>query len=292
MKAWFDGRWFEDAAPAAPLLSHALHYGTGVFEGIRCYRTPRGPALFRLDDHLERFARGARRLGMKLDLGALRKACLEVVDVNGLQEAYVRPIAFYAEGGLGLDLAPLSLHVAVAALPWNSHLGARAARLGASARISTYRRNDARAIPPLKLTGAYVNSVLAKLEAARTGFDEALFVDDAGRVCEATGENVFMVRAGRVTAALHPDALPGITRDTLIELAGAEERELPLDELLEADEAFLTGTSAEVTPLAQLGDRMYGVGRFTRQLQEAYASAVRRGPDRWLSLAREEAHAK
>lgn len=290
MKTWFDGRWSENAP--APLLAHALHYGTGVFEGIRCYLAARGPALFRLDDHLERFANGARRLAMKLDLEAIRQACLDAVVENGLEEAYIRPIAFYGTGALGLDLAPLTLHVAVAALPWNSHLGARAAQFGVSACVSERRRNDARAIPPLKLTGAYVNSVLAKLEATRAGFDEALFVDDRGLVCEATGENVFMVRAGRVTAARHPDALPGITRRTLIELSGADEREIPLEELLQADEAFLTGTSAEVTPLAQLGDRRYGVGRVTRELQQAYAAAVRSGPDRWLSPAREEAHAK
>jgi len=289
MKIWFDGEWTNDAS--ASVLSHALHYGTGVFEGIRCYKTPHGPAIFRLDDHLERLARGARCLALAIDPPALRSACLDAIAENGLENAYVRPLAFYGTGGLGLDVASLHPHAAVAALPWNSHLGSKAARDGVSCRVSSYRRNPSRAIPPLKLTGAYVNSILAKLEATRTGFDEALFVDDRGLVCEATGENVFMARAGRVTAIRHPDALPGITRTTVIELAGADERDVPLAELLEADEVFLTGTSAEVAPVARLDGRRYPIGRVTRELQAAYERAVH-DADPWLSFVREEAHAK
>jgi len=255
MRIWVDGEMKREAKISA--LSHALHYGTGVFEGIRCYKTPHGPALFRLDDHLARFDRGANRLGMTIDLAALRQACLAVVAENRFEDAYVRPLAFYGIGGLGLDLASLELHTVVAALEWRSHLGAEAARRGIRCRVSSFRRNAARAIPPLKLTGAYVNSILAKLEATRAGFDEALFVDDRGLVCEATGENVFMVRDGRVTAVRHDDALPGVTRATVVELLGAEERDVTLSELRDSDEIFLTGTSAEVTPVAELDGRRF-----------------------------------
>jgi branched-chain amino acid aminotransferase len=265
MKTWMDGQWLDDAR--VPALSHALHYGTGVFEGIRAY----GGRLFRLDAHMLRFAAGAETLGLSVDLDAIADACRRSAE----GDVYVRPLALFGEGGLGLDTTRNATHAIVAALPWNSHLGAAAAERGIRATVSPRRRNAAAAIPPLKLTGAYVNSILAKRHAGARGFDEAIFIDDLGRVVEATGENVFAVVGGALVAARHPDALPGITRTTVIGLTGARERFLTLDELLDADEIFLTGTSAEVTPVVEIDGRHLRVGPVTRDAQRRYAALVR-----------------
>ncbi len=256
MKTWMDGRWLDDAR--VPALSHALHYGTGVFEGIRAY----GGKLFRLDAHLRRFAAGAEALGLRVDLDAVAQACRECAD----GDVYVRPIAFFGAGGLGLDVDRNDVHAIVMALPWRSHL-APVVR----ATVSPRRRQAA----AFKLTGAYVNCVLAKREAAARGFDEAIFVDDRGHVVEATGENVFAVVGGETVAARHADALPGITRTAVMELTRARERELTIDALRAADEIFLTGTSAEVTPVVELDGRRLPVGPVTQDAQRRYADMVR-----------------
>lgn len=290
MQLWLDGRLAAAQDTSISPLAHALHYGTGVFEGIRAYATPQGPAIFRLDEHLARLGRGAEALGMPLgpggvDLAALRRGCVEVLAASGLEAAYLRPLAFFEGGGLGLDVAPLKVRTLVAALPWKNHLGEGEAR-GISLRTSPWRRNAAAALPPLKLCGAYVNSVLAKLEATKAGFEEALFVDGAGFVVECTGENVFLVKGGRVTAVEHPDALPGITRRTILDLAGAESRAVRLDELRAADEIFVTGTSAEVTPVSRLDGRVLGVGPVARELADLYGRVVRGlapSPEGWLT---------
>ncbi len=290
MQLWLDGRLTAAQDTSISPLAHGLHYGTGVFEGIRAYATEAGPAIFRLDEHLERLGRGAEALGMPLgpggvDLGALRQGCVAVLAASGLEAAYLRPLVFYEGGGLGLDVAPLKVRSLVAALPWKNHLGEGEAR-GISLRTSPFRRNAAAALPPLKLCGAYVNSVLAKLEATKAGFEEALFVDGQGFVVECTGENVFLVKDGRITAVEHSDALPGITRRTILELTGAEARRVPLDELRDADELFVTGTSAEVTPVARLDGRVLGVGPVARSLAERYGRVVRGqapSPEGWLT---------
>jgi branched-chain amino acid aminotransferase len=274
MQLWLDGRLTAAQDTSISPLAHGLHYGTGVFEGIRAYPTAAGPAIFRLDEHLARLGRGAEALGMAVDLPALRRGCLEVLAASGLEAAYLRPLVFYEGGGLGLDVAPLKVRVLVAALPWKNHLGEGESR-GISLRTSPFRRNAAAALPPLKLCGAYVNSVLAKLEATRAGFEEALFVDGDGFVVECTGENVFLVKDGHLTAVTHPDALPGITRATVVELTGAVSRPVSLDELRAADEIFVTGTSAEVTPVARLDGRALGVGPVARALAERYGRVVR-----------------
>ncbi|MFN8012059.1 MAG: aminotransferase class IV [Holophagaceae bacterium] len=274
MQLWLDGRLTAAQDTSISPLAHGLHYGTGVFEGIRAYATGRGPAIFRLDAHLERLGRGAEALGMAVDLPALRRGCLEVLAASGLDAAYLRPLVFYEGGGLGLDVAPLKARSLVAALPWKNHLGEGDSR-GISLRTSPFRRNPAAALPPLKLCGAYVNSVLAKLEATRAGFEEALFVDGDGRVVECTGENVFLVKEGRITAVEHPDALPGITRRTVIELTGAASRPVTLAELRDADEIFVTGTSAEVTAVARLDARVLGLGPVAREVADLYGRVVR-----------------
>ncbi len=286
MRIWSDGALVEAGQAAASPLAHGLHYGTGVFEGIRAYPTAEGPAVFRLDAHLERLGRGATALGMDLDLEELRAGCLVVLAASGMDSAYLRPLVYYGTGGLGLDVAPLEVRRLVAAIPWANHLG-EGIHHGVRLTVSSLRRNPARSVPPLKLCGNYVNSILAKLEATRRGFEEALFVDDQGCVVECTGENVFMVKAGRVTAAAHADALPGITRDTILKLSGGLSRIVDLEELLEADEVFLTGTSAEVTPVAELGRRRWDPGPVTRELQARYQDLVHgRDPAHldWLTL--------
>ncbi len=273
MQLWMDGELLQPGKASASPLAHALHYGTGVFEGIRAYETEEGPAIFRLDEHLERLGRGAAALDMPVDLELLGRGCLEALAASGLESAYLRPLAFYETGGLGLDVAGLKLRHFVAALPWKNHLGDPAST-GVRVRTSPWRRNPAGALPPLKLCGNYVNSILAKLEATKAGFEEALFVDGEGRVVECTGENVFMVKDGQIIAVHHGDALPGITRATVMELRACQERPVTLAELKQADEVFVTGTSAEITPVAALDERQWTVGHVTRELQARYQDIV------------------
>ncbi len=251
---WCDGEIANAETFSAPLTSHALHYGTGVFEGIRSYATDDGgAAVFRLPEHLERMQKGAEVLGMRFDIHQASEAILATLRANAHRDAYIRPLLWFNAGGLGLDVEKLSERLMVATLPWASHLGTERVRL----TLSPFRRNPAKALPPLKLCGNYVNSILAKREATSRGFGEALFVDDDGFVVECTGENVFMVKDGRITAVEHGDALPGITRDTVIQLTGATSRPVRLDELKTADEVILTGTSAEIARVAAIDERVF-----------------------------------
>jgi branched-chain amino acid aminotransferase len=282
LNLWFDGRIGPQDQLAAPLTTHAMHYGTAVFEGIRSYATPDGAAVFRLPEHLARMAKGAAAFGAGFDVEQAAAAVIAVLRSNRHRDAYVRPLMWYGTGSLGLDVAPVSTHLMVASLPWAPHLGEKPVRL----TVSPFRRNRADAMPPLKLSGAYVNSILAKREAGSRGFDDALFVDEAGFVVECSGVNVFLVKDGKVTAVDHPDALPGITRDTVIELAGADLRPVTLEELLEADEVFVTGTSAELLPVAALDRRDYGPAPVANALRARYLQVVRGGSPahaRWLT---------
>lgn len=271
LQQWFDGKVASAERLHTPLTSHALHYGTGVFEGIRSYATADGAAVFRLDEHLARMQRGAEALGMAFDRKQAADAVLETLRANHQRDAYIRPLQWYGEGGLGLDVAPLHSHLMVATLPWSSHLGTHRVRL----TRSRFRRTPATSVPALKLCGNYVNSILAKREASLRGFGEALFADADGNVVECTGENVFMVKHGHVIAVAHPDALPGITRDTVIALTGAHSRQVSVAELHDADEVFLTGTSAEIAAVEALDDTAYRDNPVTRELQALYARLVR-----------------
>jgi branched-chain amino acid aminotransferase len=280
---WHNGQLQQGAGS---LLDHGLHYGTGVFEGIRCYQTKTGAAVFRLEEHLQRMKYGASLLGMELDVEQVSNAVFHTLDANKHKSAYIRPLVYYANGGLGLDIDPLETHLMVATLPWKSHLGAASENKGVRLHASPFQRVSAKAIPTAKLCGVYVNSIIAKLDSKRKGFDEALFLDDQGRVCECTGENVFAVFGSNIVAVKHPDALDGITRKTIIELTGAQEREVSFEELLSADEVFLTGTSAEVAPVSSLDERYYGVGSITKQIQHLYQDVVHgREMTGWLSWA-------
>lgn len=272
---WRNGTLHVGSAANSHLMAPALHYGLGVFEGIRSYMTSRGPAIFRLREHLDRMARGAEALGMPFDAEEVGRGCVDILRASGLGDAYLRPLAFYGTGTLGLDVERHGTETFVTAIPWQSHLGEAAAAKGVRAHRSRLLRNAAGAIPPLKLCGGYVNSILAKRAATAAGFEEAVFVDGEGFVVEATGENLFMVSGGRVTALEHPDALPGITRRTVMEMAGADARKVSLDELLAADEVFLTGTSAELAPLSELAGRTWKPGPVTLGLRGHYLDTVR-----------------
>ncbi len=275
--AWFDGNLVEVDAQQAGLTTHAMHYGSGVFEGIRAYATDTGAAVFRLPEHLERMRKGAAMFGMAFDPARATEAVLETLRANRHRDAYIRPLAWYGEGSFGLDVEGHAPHLMVATTATQVHLNGSRARLG----VSRWRRNPADSLPPLKLCGAYVNSILAKREAKNRGFDEALFTDREGNVVECTGANVFMVRDGALTAVEHPDALPGITRDTLLQLTGATSRTVTLDELMDADEVFACGTAAEVAPVSQVEARRYGDSPVTRELAALYGRVVRGQDAAW-----------
>jgi branched-chain amino acid aminotransferase len=281
-KIWFDGELIDAGGLDAALNTHALHYGSGVFEGIRAYATPRGPAVFRLPEHLERMRKGAELLGMAFDTAEATDAILQTLRANRLGDAYIRPLAWYGAGNFGLDVSGRPQHLMVATSATNLHLGGNRTRVS----VSSWRRNPASSLPPLKLCGAYVNSILAKREAKARGSDEAMFIDDSGHAVECTGANLFMVHDGTVTAIEHRDALPGITRDTLIALTGAQSRPATLQELLEADEVFACGTAAEVAPISEIEagvdttnqgarERRYDDNPVTREIAALYARAVR-----------------
>ncbi len=275
LKLWFDGALTDADAPQAPLTTHAMHYGSGVFEGIRAYATREGSAVFRLPEHLERMRKGADLLGIEFDVQRAHDAILQTLRANGHRDAYIRPLTWLGTGAdgvtVGLDVPGLHQHLMVVTLPTVVHLNGKRTRL----TVSPWKRNPASSLPPLKLCGAYINSILAKRESRLRGFDEALFVDEDGYVVECTGANVFMVRNGEVTAVEHRDALPGITRDTLIALSGAASRPVTHHELLDADEVFVCGTAAEAAPISTLDRREFGDNPVTRELAALYARVVR-----------------
>ena len=275
---WYDGELIESGRPQASVHTHALHYGSGVFEGIRAYATKRGAAVFRLPEHLERMRKGAELLGMTFEVAEATGAVLATLRANRQGDAYIRPLAWYGDGSFGLDVAGHPQHLMVATSSTNVHLGGNRTRVS----VSSWRRNPASALPPLKLCGAYVNSILAKREVKARGFDEAMFADDDGFVVECTGANLFIVRNGRVTAVEHRDALPGITRDTLIRLIGAESRPVSMEELRDADEVFACGTAAEVAPIAEIDGHVFRDSVVTREIAAAYAATVR-GESAWSS---------
>jgi len=271
--------------------AHGLHYGTGVFEGIRCYETPRGPAVFRLTDHLKRLDDSARLLHMELPytIDELREVSLELIGINGLPECYLRPIAFFGYGELGVATAGNPVDIVVMSWPWGTYLGEEGLKNGIRAKISSWKRVGPNTIPhAAKATGIYLNSMLAVNEANRAGYDEAILLTDEGFVADGSGENVFVVKDGTLmTPPLSTSILPGITRATLIEIAQdlgytVEERNLIRTDLYLADEIFMTGTAAEVTPIRSVDDQTIGPpGEVTLKLQQAYLETVRGGSERW-----------
>lgn len=295
---WFDGEFvpWEDAK--IHVLSHALHYGTGVFEGIRAYATEDGPAIFRLGEHMNRLVRGCKAYGIPLELTAeeLAAAAVEVMRQNGLPEAYIRPLVFLGMGSIGLNPAGAKVHAMIAAWTWGAYLGDEGVKNGIRGRFSSWRRIDqASLIPSAKGTGAYLNSILAKTEAVAAGYEEAIMLNRDGYISEGSGENVFVVNDGVVhTPPISDGCLEGITRDSVIKLLGdanvvVKEHSLTRAALYYADEVFLCGTAAEVTPLREIDDRPIGTGKpgpITKMVQAEFTDLVRGRIERyehWLT---------
>jgi len=295
---WFDGRLVPWEAAQVHVLTHTLHYGLGVFEGIRCYEGRGGqPAIFRLHEHVDRLFGSAHILGIKIPFSPdqLSTACVETVRVNKLRSCYIRPIVFLGAGEMGLAAVQNPVRVAIIVWSWGAYLGEEGVRNGVRLKTSSFQRMHVNThMTKAKAVGNYVNSILAAVEARRSGYDEAMMLDTDGYVAECSGENVFIVRNGRVKTTPHTSILAGITRDsalTLLQAAGVDvvEERFTRDEAYLADEAFMTGTAAEVTPVREIDDRQIGAGQpgpITRDLQQRF-SAVTRGEDvtyqRWLT---------
>jgi len=294
-KIWLDGKMIPWDEAKVHVLTHGLHYGTGYFEGIRCYALSDGrSAVFRLDDHIRRFSDSGRILGFALPYSPeqIRQAILETIRVNGLKECYIRPLAFVGEGEMGLYAPENPIHVMIAAWPWGAYLGDDGIKNGIRAKISSYTRHHVNVMmTKSKVSGNYVNSVLAKSEAKKAGYDEAIMLDTEGYVAEASGENIFIVRQRRLKTTPFTSILPGITRDSVLTIArdkgyDVQEERFTRDELYIADEAFLTGTAAEVTPIREVDDRKIGhfaPGPVTLDLQQTFFSIIKGKDDKYAS---------
>jgi branched-chain amino acid aminotransferase len=286
---WMDGELVDWDDATIHVLSHGLHYGTGAFEGIRAYETDRGPAIFRLTEHIRRLARSCKALGIPIEwsVDEIVKASKELLSANGLTSGYIRPLVYYGTGSMGLNPAGASVHTMIATWEWGAYLGEEGVTNGIRVKVSSWRRigHDS-LMPNAKLTGGYVNSVQAKQEALRGGYDEALMLNTDGFVAEGSGENLFLVRDGVVhTPSLSSGVLEGLTRDAVITLLrddGHEviESEITRTDLYYADEMFFTGTAAEVTPIREVDDRAVGDGRpgpVTKRAQEMFMDTVTGG---------------
>jgi branched-chain amino acid aminotransferase len=283
---WYDGKMVPWRDATTHVLTHSLHYGLGVFEGVRAYKTDKGTAIFRLKDHTDRFFRSAHILGMKMpyDKETLMEAQLAAVRDNNLESAYIRPMAFYGAEAMGISAKTLSTHVIVAAWSWGAYMGDEALVKGIRVKTSSFSRHHVNVtMCKAKASGNYMNSIQAHQEAIQDGYDEALLLDVDGFVAEGSGENIFLVRKGKLLTPDLSSALEGITRDTIVELAeemGLQvvEKRITRDEVYSADEAFFTGTAAEVTPIRELDNRKIGEGGrgpITEKLQSIYFDVVK-----------------
>jgi len=290
-RIWMDGELVPWDEAKVHVLTHSLHYGSGVFEGIRAYATDRGPAVFRLTDHIHRLFNSAKiyLIDIPWTPDQLVDAVKETIRVNGLDACYVRPIVYLGYGEMGLNPLPCPVNVSIAVWPWGTYLGDEGLRRGVRTKISTWHRHDPNAVPvAAKGTGMYSNSSLAKVEALKAGYDEAILLSPQGYVSECTGENLFVVKNGRIlTPPVSAGALEGITQDSISTIArdlGYEiaEANLLRTDLYLAEEAFLTGTAAEVVPIRSVDDREIGdPGPITRAIQETYFATVRGEVDRY-----------
>jgi len=282
---WFDGEMVPWREAHVHVLTHSLHYGMGVFEGVRAYNTPDGTSIFRLQAHTDRLFDSAHIMGMKIPFTKeqLNEAQRAVVRENGLETAYIRPLVFYGSEGMGIRADNLKVHVVIAAWHWGAYMGEEALERGIKIRTSSFTRHHVNiTMTRAKATGAYMNSMLALQEAVSAGADEALLLDPEGYVAEGSGENVFIVKNGTIYTPEVTACLNGITRATVLALANqfgipVVEKRLTRDEVYIADEAFFTGTAAEVTPIRELDCRQIGEGRrgpVTEKLQKAYFDLV------------------
>jgi branched-chain amino acid aminotransferase len=290
-KIWMNGGFVDWADARIHVASHGLHYGTGVFEGIRCYETARGPAVFRLTEHLKRLHNSAKLLSMEIPYSVeeLRAASMELIGVNGLPECYLRPMAFYGYGELGVATKGNPVDVVIISWPWGTYLGEEGLKHGIRCKVSSWKRVGPNTIPHAsKATGIYLNSVLAVTEANQAGYDEAILLTDDGFVADGSGENVFVVRDGTIaTPPLSTSILPGITRNAVIQIAQdlgytVEEANLIRSDLYLADEIFMCGTAAEVTPVRAVDEHaIVAPGPVTLEIQTAYLDTVRGKSERW-----------
>ncbi len=289
-KIWMNGELVDWADATVHVGVHGLHYGTGVFEGIRAYATPAGPAVFRLRDHMQRLHDSARLLYMDIpySVDELRDATHDLIRANELPACYVRPIAFYGYGQLGVSTQGNPVETVIMAWPWGAYLGEEALTNGVTAKISSYQRIGPNVIPhAAKATGVYLNSMLATTEARRGGYQEAILLTQDGYVADGPGENVYVVKDGVIhTPPLSTSILAGITRSTVLQIAGdlgygVRESSLIRTDLYLADEVFMTGTAAEVTPVRSVDDIEIGVGPVTQAVQQAYLDTVNGRDERW-----------
>jgi len=281
---WMNGDFVRWDEANVHVLTHGLHYGTGVFEGIRCYETDRGPAVFRHREHLERLASSAAlyHLDLPYEVGELRDATHELIRRNGLESCYIRPIAFRGYGEMGLYAQSAPIEMIIASWPWGAYLGEDGKRRGVRAKVSSWRRiSPGGLIPHAKASGQYLNSILAKTESAKAGYDEAILLDERGFVCEGSGENLFLVREGRIVTPGHSSSiLDGISRRSVLQIASdlgytVVERDVARAELYLAEEVFLCGTAAELVPVREIDDRELGdPGEATRVIQARFEDAL------------------
>ena len=296
---WMDGKLIPWQEAKVHVLTHTLHYGLGVFEGIRCYKNSQGSAIFRLQDHIERLFQSAHITQMKIPFNQkeIVDATIETVKNNELEEGYIRPLVFIGYGEMGLYVKNNPIQVIIAAWPWGTYLGDDGIKNGIRVKISSLSRHHVNvSMTRAKVTGYYVNSQLAKLEAKELGFDEALLLDPDGFVAEGPGENIFIVRKGELKTVPLTSILDGITRNTIISLA--KESHIPFreerftrDELYIADEAFFTGTAAEITPIREVDGRKIGAGQpgpITKKLQDQFFGIVKgnKAHPEWLTQIR------
>lgn len=297
---WMNGKLVDWDDAKVHVLTHGLHYGSGVFEGIRCYKTDRGPAVFRLVEHIKRLKASAAMMYMDLDytVEELVEATLETIRANKIEECYIRPLVFRGYGSMGVDPLPAPVEIIIAVWPWGAYLGDDALTKGVKVGVSSWRQRAVNAMPPqIKAAGNYINSSFARMEANRHGYAEAVLLNEAGHVAEGTGENLFIVKDGIVyTPPISDGILAGITRDSVIQIVremGIEvvERSLVRTELYTADEFFMTGTAAELVPVSECDSISIGngvVGELTAKIQKVYFETVTGKNDlhpEWLAFA-------
>ncbi len=298
-KIWLDGKFVPWEKAQVHILTHTLHYGLGVFEGIRCYRCTDGQsAIFRLPEHVERLFGSAHAMEIQIPFTQkeIQDACCRILKINHMKEGYIRPLVFIGEGVMGVHPKDNPIRVSIIAWKWGAYLGDEGLKKGIRVKVSSYTRHHVNVMmTKTKTCGNYVNSILAKREVTRDGFDEAIMLDTAGYVSEASGENIFLVKKGEIKTPPLTSILPGITRDAVLTIAGdmgvkvIEER-FTRDELYLADEAFFSGTAAEITPIREVDNRRVGKGRpgpITKKIQDIFFKAVKGEADcyrSWLTF--------